>query len=233
MLYPSPDLGYNGPSSYLIRTHSLLPSLQANDWTTPLDTVLRSLNVSKRFQTSLDSVDYIRTEEVPSIVPGVSDAAFFPSESGFDLTFGVWWPYNSTIYGKQDVPVEDRKWQYEIATRQWTSTGTTLRNWVQTNASTRVSSSMTAWIPSLKAGFFFGGTFIATMGSSLEVVDLEEHNGLITYNQATNTWTNETTPLGGISEGGLVHITTATDEVLTQLGGRSEWATRLACGSIY
>ena len=63
MLYPSPDLGHNGPSSYPIRTHSLLPSLQANDWTTRLDTVLRSLNVSKRFQTSLDSVDYIRTEE--------------------------------------------------------------------------------------------------------------------------------------------------------------------------
>ena len=190
------------------------------------------MNVSKSFETSLDSVNYVRTEEVPIIVPAVSDAALFPTESGFDLTFGVWWPYNSTIYGRRDPPSEDKKWQYEIKTRQWTNTGTTLRNWVQRNASTRVSSSMTAWIPSLKAGFVFGGSFISTMGSSLEVVDLEEHNGLITYNQATNPWTNETTPLGGISEGGLVHITTATDEVLIQLGGRSEWATRLACDSV-
>ena len=166
-------------------------------------------------------------------MPGVSDAAFFPTESGFDLTFGVWWPYNSTINGSSNPPSQDRKWQYEIATRQWTDTATTLRNWAQTNASARVSSSMTAWIPSLKAGFFFGGSFISTMVPSLQVVDLEEHNGLITYNQATNTWTNETTPLGGISEGGLVHLTTAKDEVLIQFGGRYEWATRLARDSVY
>ena len=92
---------------------------------------------------------------------------------------------------------------------------------------------MLAWIPSLKKGFLFGGTFVSVNGTSLKVTDLEEHNGLITYDQATNTWANETTPLGGISEGALVHITTATDEVLIQFGGRSEWATRLVCHPIY
>ncbi|CUS14139.1 unnamed protein product [Tuber aestivum] len=203
MLYPSPYTGYNGPN-----------------------TVLRSLNLSKSFQTSLDSVNYIRTEEFPGTIPGVQDAAFFPTESGFDLTFGRWWPYNSTIYGQRDGPVENRKWQYGTASQQWTDTGITLKNWFY-EGSMRVSSSMTAWVPSLKKGYLFGGTFVSENGTSLKVVEFEEHNGLITYDPADNTWTNETTPLGGIAEGGLVHITTATDEILIQLGGRSEWATRM------
>ncbi|KAG0638424.1 hypothetical protein HOY80DRAFT_1137558 [Tuber brumale] len=113
--------------------------------------VLRSLNISKGFDTSLESISFIRTEEVPGTIPGVADAAFFPTESGFDLTFGMWHPYNT----------------------------------------------------------------------------LEEHNGLITYDQVTDTWKNETTSFGGISEGGLVHISMATDETLVQLGGRSKWSTRI------
>ena len=182
------------------------------------------------FQTSLDSINYIRTEEVPSTVP-VADAAVFPTESGFDITFGEWYPNN--LSGKWEAPVKDKKWQYEIATQRWTDQGIILKNWFQTDTSRRVSSSMTAWIPSLRKGFLFGGNFVSTDETSLGVTFLEEHNGLITYDQATNTWTNETTPFGGMSFGGLVHITTATDEVLIQFGGLSEWGTRLVCLCAY
>ena len=195
--------------------------------------MLRSLNVSKSFRTSLDSVNYVRTEQIPVTIPEFAYAVFFATESGFDLTFGMWFPYNCIIYGKQDVPAEGRKWQYDVATQRWTDAGITLKNWFQPNSPRRISGSMTVWIPSLKKGFLFGGTFVWINETSLQVTGLEEHSGLITYDQATNMWTNETTPLGGISEGGLVHITTATDEVLIQLGGRSEWATRLVCHLIY
>ena len=196
--------------------------------------MLRSLNLSKSFQTSLDSVNYVRMEQVPATIPEFAYSAFFATESGFDLTFGLWFPYNSTIYGKQNVPVQDRKWQYEIATGRWTDAGITLKNWFQPNSPRRLASSTAVWIPSLKKGFLLGGNFVSTNETSLGVTWFEEHNGLITYDQATNTWTNETTPLvGGIFEGALVHITTATDEVLIQFGGRSEWATRLVCHLIY
>jgi len=213
--------------------HGLLPSLRANHWAICLDTVLRSLNISESFNTSLDSVNYIQTEEIPVTVPGVVDAAVFPTEVGFDFTFGRWNPYNSTIYGKRDPPIEDKKWQYDIATRQWNNTEITLKNWFQQNTSRRVSSSMTAWIPSLRKGFLFGGSFVLVNATSFKVTEIEEHNGLITFDEATNTWINETTPFGGISEGGFVHITTATDEVLIQFGGRSEKATNLVCYSTY
>ncbi|KAG0638423.1 hypothetical protein HOY80DRAFT_1078467 [Tuber brumale] len=189
--------------------------------------VLRSLNISKSFDTSLGSVSFIRTEEVLGTIPGVADAVFFPTKSGFDLTFGMWHPYNSTIQGKRDPPIQDKKWQYDIATRRWTNVDIKLRNWFQTNTSRRISSSMTTWIPSLKKGFLFGGTFFSVNETSLEVTALEEHNGLITYDQVTDTWKNETTSFGGISEGGLVHISMATDETLVQLGGRSKWSTRI------
>ncbi|KAG0643313.1 hypothetical protein HOY80DRAFT_1094242 [Tuber brumale] len=189
--------------------------------------VLRSLNLSKGFTTSVGSFNYIRTEKVPDTIPGVADAAFFPTESGFDLTFGKFYPYNVTIYGKKGAPIQNNKWQYEIAAQRWTNTGITLKNWFRPNSSRRVSSSMTAWIPSLKKGFLFGGVFLSVNETSLEVKYLEEHTGLIVYDQATNTWTNESTTFGGISNGGLVHITTAVDEVLIQFGGRVERFTRL------
>jgi len=190
--------------------------------------------VSKSFRTSLDSVNYVQTEQVPATIPNFEGAALFATEAGFDLSLGCWVPPNSTIYGKKEAPVEDRKWQYEIATQRWTDAGITLRNWFQTNSPRRIVSSMTVWIPSLKKGFVFGGNFVWANETSLQIAGFEEHNGLIAYDQVTNTCTNETTPLGGITEGGLVHITTATDEVLIQFGGRSEFATRLACRrSIY
>jgi len=195
-----------------------------------LDPVLRSLNISKSFSTSLDSANYIQTEEVPTTISGIFDAAFFPTETGLDLTFGAWGTYNSTIYGTKDPLTEDKKWHYDIAARRWTDTGIILKNWFQLSTSKKVSSSMTSWIPSLKKGFLFGGTFFSMNGASEEI--LEDHNGLITYDRGTNTWTNETTPFGGISEGGFVHITTATDEVLIQFGGRSESAS-LVCRTIY
>jgi len=232
MQYSSPYAGYNGPSSCPLRIHSLSLPFQINHSTTCIDTVLRSLNVSKSFRTSQDSVHYVRTEEVPDTIPGVSNAAFFPTESGFDLTFGRWNPYNSTIYGKKGTPIEDKKWQYDIATRQWTDTGITLMDWFQSNTTRRISSSMTIWVPPVKAGFLFGGTLVSVNGTSLEVTELEEHTGIITYDQATNTWANETTQLVGISEGGLVHLATATDEVLIQFGGRYR-GDRLVCLSPY
>ncbi|KAG0636425.1 hypothetical protein HOY80DRAFT_1088840 [Tuber brumale] len=208
MLYSSPNGNYNGPNQ-----------------------VLQSLDISKSFQISLGSADYFSTEKVPDTVSGVSDAALFPTESGFDFTFGRWYPYNSTVYGKKDAPVGDKQWKYEIATRRWTDKGITLTNWIREDSSRTVSSSMTAWIPSLKKGFLFGGTFAPANGTSLDVTELEGHPGLITYDQATNTWTNETTPLGGIAEGGLVHITTAADErnfseINIYSTNRSKWYTQ-------
>ncbi|KAG0138337.1 hypothetical protein HOY82DRAFT_636962 [Tuber indicum] len=231
MLYSSPNGNYSGPSSCPMLTPMVLHFLRANNLTTNPDPVLRSLDISKSFQTSLGSANYFRGEKVPDTVPSVSDAALFPTESGFDLTFGRWYPYDSMVYGKKDAPIGDKKWKYEIATQRWTDTGIILKNWFREGSPRRVSSSMTAWIPSLKKGFLFGGTIAPANGTSLDVTELEGHPGLITYDQATNTWTNETMQFGGISEGGLVHITTATDERnLSEINiystNRSKWYTQ-------
>ncbi|KAG0138331.1 hypothetical protein HOY82DRAFT_636937 [Tuber indicum] len=189
---------------------------------------LRSFDVSKSFQTSLESREYFLTEPIRPEVPGVGNAALFPTDSGFDLTFGDWYPYNISEYGERDPPIENKTWQYEIAAQKWTNTDIKLKDWPKRNASRRLSSSMTAWIPSLKKGFLFGGAFVAVNETWLNVTaELEVHNGLITYDQVSNTWTNKTTQLGGIADGGLVHITTATDEVLIRLGGRGRWASKM------
>ncbi|KAG0643312.1 hypothetical protein HOY80DRAFT_1094232 [Tuber brumale] len=189
------------------------------------DPVLRLFDVSQSFRISLESLKYSKTVPIQREVPGVGNAALFPTDSGLDLTFGDWYPYNSTIYGKSDPPLENKTWQYGIATHQWTNTDITLKDWFKRNDSRRMASSMTAWIPSLKKGYLFGGAFVSVNETSFNVTaELEVHNGLITYDHDTHTWTNKTAPFGGIAEGGLVHITTATDEVLVQLGGRGRWA---------
>jgi len=220
-LYLQEYISYDGPSLYPLPMLSLLLIFQAKALPTPLDIVLRSLNISDKFKTSVDSVSYVQPEEIPGTIPGFSNAALFPTESGFDLTLGEWEPYNNT---KRGPPIE-KKWQYDISTQRWTDAGVTLKHWFQINAPRRISSSMTAWIPSMKKGFLFGGTFSSVNGTSPNATRLPEHNGLITYDQATNTWTNESTQLEGISDGGLVHITTATDEVLIQFGGVSRFHT--------
>ena len=73
----------------------------------------------------------------------------------------------------------------------------------------------------------FGGVFLGE--SSTTVQEKNEHNGLIVYDAADNSWTNTSTPVGAINEGGLVHLSTATDEVLIQFGGRTGLATIVVC----
>ena len=86
---------------------------------------------------------------------------------------------------------------------------------------------MTSWIPSLKKGYIFGGVFNVQTSTSFD--ETYEHGGLITYDGATNSWTNTSTPVGPINEGGMVHLTTATDEILIQFGGRTAEATVVVC----
>ena len=73
----------------------------------------------------------------------------------------------------------------------------------------------------------FGGLFY--IESSTSSVELYEHGGLIVYDPATNIWANTSTPVGARSEGGFVHLTMATDEVLIQFGGRAGSRTVVVC----
>ena len=54
-----------------------------------------------------------------------------------------------------------------------------LRNWFQSSALKSVSSSMTAWIPSLNKGSLFGGAFFSPKRASLKGIGLDEHNRLV------------------------------------------------------
>lgn len=87
---------------------------------------------------------------------------------------------------------------------------------------------MTSWIPKLNKGYLFGGVFNLETSTTVQE-DMYEHGGLIVYDPATNIWTNTSTPVGPVSEGGLVHLTTATDEILIHFGGRAERLTVMVC----
>ena len=93
----------------------------------------------------------------------------------------------------------------------------------------RVGSGMTSWIPNLNRGYMFGGVYEFYRNTLAKAQETYEVDGLITYNPETKIMTNTSTPVGAINEGGLVHLTTATDEVLIQFGGRTGVATKVVC----
>ena len=193
------------------------------------DTVIRSLNISKSFQTSLESVNYIQEEPLPDWVPGMAFATWWPTrENTLDLALGLYHMANPKYFGQSKLPDEDRRWSYNTLTRNWTEERITLKGWSQTNRSMRVASGMTSWIPKLKKGYMFGGVFNFETSTRVEE-GIYEHGGLIVYDAETNIWTNTSTPIRPVTEGGLVHLSTATDEVLIQFGGRAKRATTMVC----
>ena len=88
---------------------------------------------------------------------------------------------------------------------------------------------MTSWIPKLNRGYMFGGVYEFYRNTHAIAQETYEVDGLIVYNPETKIMTNTSTPVGAINEGGLVHLTTATDEVLIQFGGRTGVATKVVC----
>jgi hypothetical protein len=197
-----------------------------------LDTIIRSVDLSKGFRTIVDSVNYVQAQSLPDSVPGLSNGVLWPTDpegSNIDYMLGRYYPANVGVYGERPVPDSSKKWRYNTKTKEWTEDDIILQDFYNPTT-TKVSSAMTVWAPELKKGFLVGGVF--DRDNNTQVTEIGVHNGLITYDAQTDTWANQTTPIGGIAEGGLVHLKTATDDVLIQLGG---WygRTELVCSLVY
>ncbi|KAG0643311.1 hypothetical protein HOY80DRAFT_1133906 [Tuber brumale] len=182
--YTSPDKDYDGPS---------------------LDPVLRSLNLMKDFQTSLDSIKYVPTEVIQGGVPGIGNTALFPTESGFNLTFGGWYSTHTMVrfMGRGTLP---------------SRTGMAIRDCNSRMDEYEYNTEELVREEHFKEGIWFN--------DSMDSISEERFYFRWPFcvskrNIVRGEMTNKITPSGGIAEGGLVHITIATDEVLIQFGGRS------------
>lgn len=88
----------------------------------------------------------------------------------------------------------------------------------------KVGSKMSAWIPSLNRGYYLAGL---TYKDAPTLPwdggrDMGDHHGLLIYDANQDSIRNETQPFANGREGGLIHITTATDQLLLFFGGFSE-----------
>jgi len=149
----------------------------------------------------------------------------------FDLTVGKWEPPTTPFMERMWLPLGTGDGNMRLPPTI-ERCGDDPKELVPNKRSQEATWFMAVLVPSLK-GFLSGVDFVSGYGTSLLVADLEEHNWLITYDQATHTAANQATPFGGISDGDLVHITTATDEVLTRPSGRPDWTISLDCYYIY
>ena len=155
-------------------------------------------------------------------------SAWWPtSENTLDLVLGRY--VGATGSDTYRVPDENKRWSYSTLPRGWTEEDITLEGWSHTDHSMRVGSGMTSWIPKLNRGYMFGGVYVFYQNTSANGQETYEVDGLVIYNPETKIMTNTSTPVGPIGEGGLVHLTTATDEVLIQFGGRTGVATKVVC----
>ena len=218
----------NGPGSYPILPpiSNFLVFYQISKESDRADTVIRSFNLPSSFRTPGFN-SYIGVDSLLGSVPGMSGAAWWPAHKNtLDLALGIYQgPAGS---GPYQLPDENKRWSYNTLTCGWTEEVITLDG-SSANNSMRVASGMTSWIPKLNRGYMFGGVFQFFSNTSDYGQETYEHGGLIVYDPTAKIMTNASTPVDPINEGGLVHLTMATDEVLMQFGGRTGGATEVVC----
>ena len=162
--------------------------------------------------------------------------------------FAAWWPVSArklvAFFGTHDVSQVDvqrqdaiattvdsldAKWVYDVQDRLW-ATETVRRADLEMyrigadkdGALLKVSSTMAAWVPSLKRGYMIGGT---SYRDSKDLYDgsadrlWDDHNGFLVYDLAADSWTNRSMPVPLTRDGVLAHISTRDDEVLVMFGG--------------
>lgn len=187
-----------------------------------VDHVLRSINVESSFRTP-DSTSFVKVEPLPDLVPRVSNPSFWPvGDDGtqLELSFGKYEPGNVVgVYSQRKIPSQNLKWGYDTESKTWTEQETK-QGWVSpenVDDSVRVASNQNVWVPGRKKGYQLSG--LAFNETSTRVDGLWDTSGLVVYDQESNTWANETIPFDAHTGGGMVHISTANDDVLIHFGG--------------
>ena len=198
------------------------------------DNQLRIIPLSKSFRTGQDVEAYITRETIPGTIPR--------------NTFGAWWPVSArklvAFFGIREVSVVavqrqnaiattvdslDAKWVYDVQDGLWATEKVRRADLEmyrigadKDGALLKVSSTMAAWVPSLKRGYMIGGT---SYRDSKDLYDgsadrlWDDHNGFLVYDLAADSWTNRSMPVPLTRDGVLAHISTRDDEVLVMFGG--------------
>ncbi|KAI5812142.1 hypothetical protein BZA77DRAFT_347270 [Pyronema omphalodes] len=196
------------------------------------DDDLRTIDVSRPFDIALDVYTYVKQTPLPNTVPRDTTSALWPIAKDTLASFFGWHEVSQYAVDNKASAITkayplNSKFTHDTSTNTWTAghvkstTNFQLPN-NQNDAFLKIGTSMSAWVPSLRRGYYFGG-YVNKAGANLTWnIDrsVSYHNGMLIYNADSDALTNVTIPLE-IVYGQLVHLSTKDDEILINFGGRT------------
>jgi hypothetical protein len=190
--------------------------------TVDIDDFLRVVDFSKSFQTYNRAASYMEAIELPDNVPRLTNPLWWSSSStALEYSFGRMMWGNTSLYTKRPIRGENQKWVYDTQAKEWSQQEWSI-DWPED--SLRLASEQYAYIPSIKKGYMFSG--LLNEETDQGIWEYGEHNGMLVYDQETNSWKNESI-ISPVAEGTIIPLKTATDEVLIQFGGRNHQLSEL------
>ena len=197
------------------------------------DNQLRIIPLSKSFRTGEDVEAYITRQPIPDTIPRNSFAAWWPVSARKLVAFFGTREVSVVDVQRQDaiattVDSLDAKWVYDVEDGLWATEKVRRADLEmyrigadKDGALLKVTSTMVAWVPSLKRGYMIGGTSYRDSKDLNEGSDhhWDDHNGFLVYDLAADSWTNRSMPVPLTRDGVLAHISTRDDEVLVLFGG--------------
>ncbi|KAI5849889.1 hypothetical protein BZA05DRAFT_79547 [Tricharina praecox] len=194
---------------------------------------LRVIDFTKSFRTGADVADYVEMIEMPDIVPRGTFVSFWPTDNNtLDMFHGFHEPTGIQVAENDTAALKvwplNAKHAFDIATETWSaktvaSADLSMMDIPADNngAVQKLATRTQVWVPGAKKGFELGGESYMDSNHTnwLNSREFSNHNGLLVYDQATDSWTNETMPLKYMRNGVLAQLQTADDNILIAFGG--------------
>ena len=191
------------------------------------------IDFSKSFRTGADVSEYVKLLELPDMVPRGTSVLLWPTTNNtLDLFHGIHEPTEMQVLTNDTAALKVRplnaKHEFDIATETWTAKTVAeadlLMATIPEDKDGALQKPMTrtqVWVPGAKKGFELGGESYVDSNHTcwVNIRQFASHNGLLVYDQETDSWTNETMPLKLMQDGVLAQLQTADDNILIAFGG--------------
>ncbi|KAI5817929.1 hypothetical protein BZA77DRAFT_28968 [Pyronema omphalodes] len=191
---------------------------------------LRTIDVSKPFNIASDVDTFVKRTPLTGTVPRDTFGTLWPIAQDTLASFFGW---HEISHDAVDHNISAITKAYPLISKFTLDTTTNLWSAGQVKSTAnfelpnqqdppflKIGSQMSAWIPSLQRGYYFGG-YVFKDAADLTWDTFRGagyHNGMLIYDAKLDTLTNVTIPSQN-TDGQLVHLTTKDDEILINFGG--------------
>ncbi|KAI5812138.1 hypothetical protein BZA77DRAFT_297187 [Pyronema omphalodes] len=198
------------------------------------DDYLSIIDVSKPFNKNHGFESYEKRISLPDKMPRLTVSTMWPIAKDTLASFLGWhevshYAVDHKVSAITNVYPVNSKFTLDTTTNSWTvgqvksTTNFVLQNNLD-GALLRIGSQMSAWVPSIRRGYYLGG-FLSKDAANITWDDGSRGvpggaSNMIIYDAASDSLNNASIPFDNV-DGQLVHLTTKDDEILINFGGSS------------